>query len=163
TAVKIDLTAPATTASTLPDWSNGDVTLTLSATDSLSGVAGTFFTVDGGATQSGTSVLLTDEGVHTVTFWSVDNAANVDATHTASVRSDKTAPSITVTQAPDANTAGWNNTDVTVTFTCGDSLSGVASCTTPQHVTTEGAGQLVSGTATDNAGNSATASTSLNI
>ncbi len=53
---------------------------------------------------------------------------------------------------------GWNNADVTVTFTCDDqaTLSGIASCTAPQTVTTEGTGQVVTGTAKDNAGNSAT-------
>ena len=59
-------------------------------------------------------MLLTDEGVHTVQFWSIDNAGNVEATHTATVKIDKTAPSITVSQSPAANGAGWNNTDVTV-------------------------------------------------
>ncbi len=163
TPVKIDLTPPSTAASSAPDWSNTNVTLTLTATDSLSGVDATYFAVDGGATQTGTSVLLTTEGVHTVVFWSIDKAGNVEPSHTASVKIDTTAPSITVSQAPAANGAGWNNTDVTVSFTCGDSLSGLASCTSPQGVSTEGAGQLVSGTATDNAGNSASASTTLNV
>ena len=163
TPVKIDLTAPSTVTSSVPDWSNGNVTLTLSATDSLSGVAATYFTVDGGSTQTGTSVVLTAEGTHTVVFWSVDQAGNVESSHTASVKIDKTAPSITVSQAPAANAAGWNNSDVTVTFTCGDSVSGLASCTSPQAVTSEGAGQVIAGTAVDNAGNSASASTTLNV
>ena len=113
--------------------------------------------------QTGTSVVVTTEGVHTVHFWSVDNAGNVEAAHGATVKIDRTAPSITVSQAPAPNGAGWNNTDVTVTFTCADSASGIASCTSPQTVTTEGAGQTVSGTAADNAGNSASASTTFNI
>src|SRR5262249_7856796 len=121
--VKIDVTAPATTASSAPDWANTDVTLNLSATDSLSGVAGTHYPGDGGATQTADAVTTTAEGVHTVSFWSVDHAGNVETAHTVTVKLDKTAPSITVTQAPDANGAGWNNTDVTVTFTCGDALS----------------------------------------
>ncbi len=140
--VNIDLTAPSTTASSAPDWSNSSVTVALSATDNLSGVASTQFVVDGGATQTGSSVLLVDEGVHTVQFWSTDNAGNVEATHTATVKIDKTAPSISVSQSPQANGAGWNNSDVTVTFTCGDSLSGVASCTSPQTVSSEGCGSV---------------------
>ena len=35
---------------------------------------------------------------------------------------------------------------MTVTFTCNDALSGIASCTAPRHVTTEGADQPVTGT-----------------
>ncbi len=162
-AVKIDTTAPATSASTLPEWNNSSVTLQLSASDALSGVDTTYYTVDGGATQTGTSVLLIDEGIHHVSYWSVDNAGNVETAHTATVKIDKTAPSISVSQSPDQNAAGWNNSDVTVTFTCDDSGSGVASCTPHQTVTSEGAGQTVTGNATDNAGNTASASTVVNI
>src|SRR5205814_2490551 len=62
-----------------------------------------------------------------------------------------------------ANALGWNRTNVTVTFTCLDDLSGVASCTTPATVTAEGAGQVVLGTAQDNAGNSATDPAQVNL
>jgi hypothetical protein len=161
--VRIDTHAPTTSASTLPAWSNSDVTLLLSATDNLSGVAATHYIVDNGTEQSGNAVLLTDEGIHAVQFWSVDNADNVEATNTVTVKIDKSAPSITSAQSPDANGAGWNNSPVTVTFTCGDSLSGVASCTGPQHVSNDGAGQVVTGSALDNAGNSASASRTVNL
>jgi PKD domain len=161
--VQIDRTAPSTSASSAPNWSNTSVTVTLSATDSLSGVAETHFVVDGGVLQTGTSVVLTTEGVHTVNYWSVDRAGNIESAHTTTVKIDLSAPSITVTQAPAANANGWNNTNVTVTFTCADLGSGLASCTTPQTVVAEGAGQNVSGTAFDNAGNSASASATVNI
>jgi hypothetical protein len=161
--VQIDLTAPVTTASAVPTWSNNDVVLTLSATDSLSGVAVTNYIVDGGPVQSGTSVVLTTEGIHTVAYWSTDAAGNVEAAKTSTVRIDKTAPTITSSQDPPANSAGWNNSNVTVSFNCTDSLSGIATCSNPQTVTTEGSGQTVTGTATDNAGNSASTTASLNI
>ena len=57
----------------------------------------------------------------------------------------------------------WTNQDVTVTFACADSGSGVASCTAPVTKTTEGAAQQVTGTATDNAGNSATDTATVSI
>jgi hypothetical protein len=161
--VKIDTHAPATSASTLPEWSNASVTLALTATDNLSGVDTTQFRVNGGAVQTGTSVLLTDEGIHTVEFWSVDKAGNTETANAVTVKLDKTAPSIATSQSPEANAADWNNTNVTVTFTCADTLSGIASCTGPQLVTTEGAGQVVAGTAVDNAGNSASASRTVNV
>lgn len=76
---------------------------------------------------------------------------------------DNDAPVITATASPSPNAAGWNNTNVTVTFVCSDATSPVASCPAPQTVTTEGARQVISGTATDAAGNSASTSVTLNI
>jgi len=58
---------------------------------------------------------------------------------------------------------GWNNTNVTVNYACTDAGSGIASCPQPQVVSNEGANQVVSGTATDKAGNTASASVTLNI
>src|SRR3989442_254055 len=76
---------------------------------------------------------------------------------------DNDPPTIKATASPVANAAGWNNTNVTVTFTCSDATSGVASCPSPQTITAEGANQVIKGTATDLAGNTATASITLNI
>ncbi|MBW2258220.1 MAG: hypothetical protein JRI25_26980 [Deltaproteobacteria bacterium] len=68
---------------------------------------------------------------------------------------DLTPPTISATSDPPPNAAGWNRTTVTVRFDCADSLSGIASCPEPIIVDTEDANQVVSGTATDVAGNSA--------
>lgn len=76
---------------------------------------------------------------------------------------DNDPPTITASIDPPPNTFGWNNTDVTVTFTCSDATSGIATCPNPITVTTEGANQVVSGTAVDRAGNRASASVTLNI
>src|SRR5262249_38375720 len=64
---------------------------------------------------------------------------------------------------PAPNSSGWNNTPVTVSFPATDSLSGVATVTPPVTVTTEGAQQDVSGTATDRAGNSSTVHATVNL
>ncbi len=140
------------------------VTVTLAATDNLSGVAQTTYSVDGGANQVGTSVTVSASGVHTVTYFSTDQAGNVEASKVLTITgSDATAPTITSSIAPPPNSAGWNSTNVTVTFTCTDTGSGIASCTPPQSVTSEGAGRRVSGTAVDNAGNKATTTATVSI
>jgi probable HAF family extracellular repeat protein len=154
--VKIDQTPPVTTATTPSNWSTHGVTVPLTATDNLSGVAATYYMVDGGPPQLGTSVQIDMEGIHTLNFWSLDAAGNSEMMETAYVKIEKTAPTITHLLSPSANAAGWNNTAVTVTFTCGSSLSGVASCTGPQTVTGEGQSQPMHGTVVDNAGLSAT-------
>ena len=76
---------------------------------------------------------------------------------------DGTPPTITATLTPPPNAADWNNTDVTVTFECTDSGSGIAACSDSQILTTEGADQIVEGTATDLDGNTATATVSINL
>ena len=76
---------------------------------------------------------------------------------------DNDPPTITATASPAPNAAGWNNSNVTVTFACSDATSAVASCPAPQTVTTEGASQIISGTATDAAGNSASTSITVKL
>ena len=54
-------------------------------------------------------------------------------------------PSISATRSPAANAAGWNNSAVTVSFTCVDPLSAlVGSCPAPVTLSSEGADQSVS-------------------
>jgi large repetitive protein len=150
--VKIDRTAPVTQASAPPAWNNTDVTVTLTGADGLSGVATTNWKLDGGTTQTGTSVPVSSEGKHTLEYSSVDNAGNAETAQTVQINIDKTSPTISHTQSP-AAVNGWNNTDVTVTFTCDDALSGIASCTEPTTLTTGGQNQSVPGEAIDHAGN----------
>jgi hypothetical protein len=72
-------------------------------------------------------------------------------------------PSITVSVSPAPNAAGWNNSNVTITFVCTPGSAAITNCPGPQTVTSEGANQVVSGTVTDAAGVTATASATINI
>ncbi len=164
-AVNIDRTAPTTgIGGTSNNWTNGDVTVSLSGSDNLSTVAKTEYTVDGGETQNGTTFTLATEGDHTVTFRSTDKAGNTEAVQTAHIKIDKTAPTISHAFTPLTYTDGaWTNQDVTVTFSCADQGgSGVASCTPPVTTSAEGS-TTVTGTASDGAGSSATDSVSVAI
>ncbi|HEX6098539.1 MAG TPA: Ig-like domain-containing protein [Thermoanaerobaculia bacterium] len=76
---------------------------------------------------------------------------------------DEDLPAIAATAAPPPNAAGWNNGDVTVSFTCDDATSGIATCPATVVASLEGADQAVSGTAVDVAGNTAAASVTLDI
>ncbi|MBN2326289.1 MAG: Vps62-related protein [Candidatus Omnitrophica bacterium] len=76
---------------------------------------------------------------------------------------DDDPPVIVVIPTPAPNSAGWNNTDVTVNFVCSDATSGIASCPPPVIVQEEGENQKITGEAEDNAGNTASAEAIVNI
>jgi hypothetical protein len=88
--------------------------------------------------------------------------------HTASsvnaAAADVTPPTITAIASAAPNANGWYRANVRVRFVCADTGgSGVASCPAAQTIATEGEGQVVTGTARDRAGNTASASLTLNI
>jgi large repetitive protein len=185
--IDIDTTPPVTSIVGAPTtWTNQGVTLTLSATDNLSGVAATYYSLDGAAPVEGTSIAITTEGRHTVSYWSVDRAGNTESPRTTQVLIDESAPTISYSTSPVANGSGWNNTPVTVTFSCADpnladgsAGSGLTSCSTPGGtstltpgsasgnvsvlLSTEGAAQAVNASAADQAGNTSTASVNVSI
>ncbi|MFA5102544.1 MAG: hypothetical protein WC525_05280 [Candidatus Thermoplasmatota archaeon] len=81
----VDITPPVTTATLEGEQSGGvfisDVTVTLTATDDSSGVAYTKFNVDGGGWNNySTPFIVQGNGEHTVEYYSVDNAGNVETT-----------------------------------------------------------------------------------
>lgn len=164
-AVKIDRTPPSTgITGTSNSWTNGAVTVSLSATDNLSPTTVTEYTVDGNSAQTGTSFTLSTDGDHTVTFFSTDEAGNAEAVQTAHVKIDRTAPTIGHAFDPLSYIDGaWTKQDVTVTFNCTDQGgSTVVGCTSPVTKSDEGE-YTIPGTVTDGAGNSATDSASVRI
>src|SRR5207249_4225665 len=89
----------------------------------------------------------------------VDAAGNAaDSATVSGINIDKTPPNPpTAARTPAANPAGWNNTDVTVSFSSngdtGTVQSGIDSCTTGSSLTAETNGTEVSGSCIDKAGN----------
>jgi hypothetical protein len=119
--VRIDTTAPQTSDDAPAGWQHEPVTLTLGASDAGSGVSSTTYAVDGSAAQQGTSVVVRGDGTHTVTYFSSDNAGNIEVARSATVRIDDNAPKVTCPQA-----GRWFKTkSVTARFTATDGASGV--------------------------------------
>ena len=94
-----DLTPPTTTATGLQSsagaaWQKTPVKVTLSATDNAggSGVAHTYFTIDGGAQQTYSAPFTLYDGNHTLTYWSVDKVSNVETAQKGYVNIDTKAP-----------------------------------------------------------------------
>jgi hypothetical protein len=92
-----DTTAPVTTSDALASYISL-ATIRLTATDNV-GVTATYFVLDGGAQRTGTTVSTTALGSHTLQYWSVDAAGNIEArksvTFTVAAPADTTAPSTT--------------------------------------------------------------------
>jgi len=162
--INIDLTKPTATgfvanpvvpASGWYNISTPMLVFSYTAGDALSGVA----------SSTPSPIPVNGEGTAvTAPVTIMDKAGNVLNTTTPAVEVDRTAPTISGAASPAANGAGWNNTPVTVTFSCNDpnpangpagQQSGVATCTSPVILSGDGAGQSVTGNANDVAGNSA--------
>ena len=123
-----DVTPPVTTDDAPKGWVNQDTKVSFNAADASSGVAATYYTVDGGAQQTGSEVTLRTEGTHSLIYWSVDFAGNVEQPHTVAVNLDKTLPEsiASVSPAVPEGSNGWYTSDVTVTIAVYDHLSSVA-------------------------------------
>ena len=93
-------------------------------------------------------------------FWSDDSDDGGHWLRTASVdcTADTTPPTITASAAPTANANGWNNTNVTVSFSCTDSGSGVDTADSSLGNQVLTASGTATGTCIDNGGNTAAAS-----
>ena len=138
-----DTIPPVTTATPSPGpnsngWNNTDVTITLSSTDNEPGGTGVKqiqYALTGAQpldtqTVVGTtaSVMISAEGLTTLTYFGADKAGNVEQAKTLTVQIDKTPPVISGMPAPGCALWPPNHNLVGVaTVTATDALSGVAS------------------------------------
>ncbi|WDZ85325.1 ThuA domain-containing protein [Micromonospora cathayae] len=172
--VEEDDTAPVTTATVsgtpTEGWYTGPVTVTLAAADEDggSGVASTEYQLDGANTWTAYTapVAVSGDGEHELRFRSTDEAGNVEATKSVTVKIDATAPVSTATFAP-ANDEGWHAGAIPVVLAATDAGSGVKTLewsldggawtayTAPVEVTGDGSHELLY-RATDKAGNAET-------
>ena len=110
--VSIDTTDPTTTApglqtSATTGWRSTAQTVTLDYSDASSGVAVTYYTLDGVQHTYTTPFSVSGQLSHVITYWSVDEAGNLESFHTGYVNIDSTAPTTTATGRPtSATTAG---------------------------------------------------------
>lgn len=136
------------------------VTVAGTVNDALAGLAG--ITCNSASTTAALGCVVTlTPGANNIVVRGVDVAGNV-ATTTIPITYLPTGFSVTTAVVPAPNVAGWNKTDVTVNFTCNGG-TGAVTCPVPFSATAEGANQVISRTATDSAGNTATGTVTLKI
>jgi hypothetical protein len=129
--IQIDATAPVSsitcngsTCST--GWYNASVTVALSATDAQSGVAVIRYTTDGSDPTTASPAYIGPfivSAVTTVKYRAWDNAGNVEATKSQSIRIDTTAPTVAITSPANGATVTGS---VKITANASDSGSGIA-------------------------------------
>ena len=150
--VRIDRTAPQISAGTdaqpnASGWFNRSVVVSFPAFDEPGG---------SGLAESSEDVAVATEGQEQEVTGTATDRADNQATAAAVLNIDLTAPGISLAaRTPAANAAGWNNSDVTVSWNCTDALSGPAAASVAQTLAAEGAGQSTTGTCADLADNTA--------
>jgi len=115
-------------------WNNSNVYITLHAADNLGGSGVRYVTYSTSGAQSTSLTVsgstanfaITAEGTTTITYFATDDAGNVESGHTLVIRIDKTRPVISLASPVSGNYL--LNQPVTVSFTCTDGGSGVATC-----------------------------------
>lgn len=122
-----DLTPPTTTSDAASTYVSS-ANIHLYATDNAggSGVAHTYYILDGGATHEGTAVSVSGLGGHTLSYWSVDVAGNPEiptpVSFTITAPTDHTAPTTT----SDASTSYVGSATIHLTAVDNAGGSGVA-------------------------------------
>lgn len=135
-------------------WTNQSVTVSFQCTDGGSGV--------NNASVTAPVTLGSDGADQSAPGSCSDNVGNTAQTSFDHIFIDKTDPTLSFdSYLPAPNAAGWNKTNVSVAFTPGDALSGVANTSTASPLVLSAEGSAVSGsvTVTDVAGNSKTFTT----
>ncbi len=129
----VDNTAPATSitipaATGLAGWYTTAPSISLSCNDGTgSGCHSTYYSWDGVATTTGTGPFIAPEGVHTLMYYSDDNATdqfgvrNIETLHTLPVKVDAIAPTLGITLSDTALKIGDTSL---VTFTFSEPVTG---------------------------------------
>jgi hypothetical protein len=123
-----DITPPVTSDDAKSEWQRSEQTILLTASDTGSGVKSTFYSVDNVNFTEGNTVVIQDEGVHTIKYYSEDEAGNKEQVKSVEVKIDLTAPVVhTSAVLPSTVTIAVYQTDaVNVPITITDALSGLA-------------------------------------
>jgi Bacterial Ig domain/Bacterial Ig-like domain len=184
----VDNTKPTTSDDAPGGWQSTPVTVNLSASDAGSGVNVTEYSVDGNPTYTaGTSVTVpapadgSNDGAHTIAYFSADNAGNIETIKSTTVLIDATPPAcpscsaadylrgtVNLSASPDAGGSGIQSVAFEYTTaggsawtTIGTDSSGPAPFTTSWDTTAVPDGHYdLRIVITDNAGNATTTSLS---
>jgi PKD repeat protein len=127
--ITVDYTPPTTFHNYDGVWHTQDFTITLTATDDMSGVAQIYFKINNGPTRTVSldgQPFITEEGANnTIEYWSIDHADNQELPHKilTGIKLDQTTPSGSIL-INDGDTY-TTSISVTLTLTATDATSGI--------------------------------------
>jgi len=130
-AVIEDNVSPITSDDYDGEWRNRDFAITLTAVDNESGVAEIYYRINDGPVKAvsvdGQPLIATEGANNTLEYWSVDKAGNEELSHKilTGIKLDKTPPSSSIVKSGNVRENGWFISDVTVTITATDNISGI--------------------------------------
>lgn len=131
-AANIDYTAPVTNATVNGflhpgDWYSGAVSLNLTSSDNVSGLARIFCRVDGGADKeySG-NISIAGSGVHTIAYHGLDRAGNAEEERAIEVKVDNTDPTCASSVMGNPLEGGWYDDPATLNLSASDAQSGIS-------------------------------------
>ncbi|HEY2985751.1 MAG TPA: hypothetical protein VGJ38_16465, partial [Jatrophihabitantaceae bacterium] len=151
--LKYDATPPTATATgsrpaDTNGWYNHPLTVNVAGSDATAGIAGCSSVAYNGPDSSGA----------TVSGSCTDNAGNV-TTASLPFKYDATPPTATASASRPADTNGWYNHPLTISFSATDATAGLAACSpTAEYGGPDSSGPTVVGSCTDKAGNVGAAS-----
>jgi hypothetical protein len=167
TSILLDTVDPTTSDDCPESWQNESFGVTLTPSDVGSGISATYYQIDDSSMQIGTSFTIETDGNHTVTYYSVDNASNVEDVNTIYAKLDTvdpvvyidpvTTPTNSSSQVISGTVTDANLASVTVNGASADLDGNNYSATVDL---TEGT-NIISVNATDSAGNTGGNSTSV--
>ena len=130
--IKIDNVSPVSSINIIGtlgnnNWYKTPVNITFDGTDAHSGIENIYYKIDNQTYLPYVNmILLSDNGFHTINYYSKDYAGNIEKTKNVSLKIDTTYPVTTINILP-AETVEWYNKTVTLTLNATDTFSGVES------------------------------------
>ncbi len=107
-------------------WYTDDIQVQIAATDTLSGIDRVQYRLQNDPWQDGDFLLITDDGIHSLTARAQDRAGNLKASQPITLARDATPPVTTLSSSLPPSPQGWYQAPVTLTLSAQDATSGVA-------------------------------------
>ncbi|MDE1819481.1 MAG: hypothetical protein KGI98_01360 [Euryarchaeota archaeon] len=119
--IEVDAVVPLTTSNVQGGWyTASSVPVTLTAKGGPSGIASTYWSLDGSNWTRGSALLVAGDGVHALRFYSVSGSGLVEPVESQTVRIDSTPPVTAASLSGNLTASGWYATPVALSLSATD-------------------------------------------